>query len=63
MRAEILLWRKFCLDSHYGWVRNGDGEKPGLCKQTLYPTAMLDDTISMGVEPATNSRFRTSDLL
>jgi hypothetical protein len=42
--AEILLWKKCCLDSYYAWFR--DGGKSDLCKQTVYPTAMLRDTVS-----------------
>jgi hypothetical protein len=59
--AEILLWKKCCLGSYYNWCR--DGEKRDPCQQTLYPTAMLGDTVSMGVEPCANSRLRAGGLL
>ncbi|KAH6691812.1 hypothetical protein BKA61DRAFT_584821 [Leptodontidium sp. MPI-SDFR-AT-0119] len=59
--AEILLWKKCCLDSYYNWCR--DGEKRDPCQQTLYPTAMLGDTVSMGVEPCANSQLRAGGLL
>ena len=59
--AEILLWKKCCLDSYYNWCRDGDESNP--CKQMLYPTAMLRDTVSMGVEPGVNSQLRARGLL
>ena len=59
--AETLLWKKCCLDSYYEWSRNG--EKTSSCKQWLYPTAMLRDTVSMGLEPAVNSWQRSRGLL
>ncbi|KAH7378898.1 hypothetical protein BKA64DRAFT_728089 [Cadophora sp. MPI-SDFR-AT-0126] len=59
--AEIRLWKKCCLDSYYTWCR--DGEKRDPCKQTLYPTAMLGDTVSMGVEPCANSQLRAGGLV
>jgi hypothetical protein len=59
--AEILLWKKCCLDSYYNWCWNSDATNP--CKQTLYPMAMLGDTVSMGVEPCSNSQLRAGGLL
>jgi len=59
--AEILLWKKCCLDSYYNWCRNGEKLDP--CQQTLYPTALLRDTVSMGVEPRANSQLRAGGLL
>ena len=59
--AEILLWKKCCLDSYYAWYRNSGKCDP--CKRTLYPTAMLGDTISMGVEPGVSSWQRSGGLL
>ena len=59
--AEILLWKKCCLNSYYNWCR--DGEKRDPCQQTLYPTAMLGDTVSTGVEPCANSQLRAGGLL
>jgi hypothetical protein len=59
--VEVLLWKKYCLDSYYNWCRDSDESNP--CKQTLYPTAMLGDTVSMGVELGVNSQLRTAGLL
>jgi hypothetical protein len=59
--AEVLLWKKCCLDNYYAWCR--DGESSSLCRQALYPTAMLRDTVSMGVEPGVNSWLRAAGLL
>jgi len=59
--AEILLWKKCCLDSYYVWYQNGGKSDP--YKQTVYPTAMLRDTVSMGVEPGVSSWQRSGGLL
>ena len=59
--AEVLLWKKCCLDSYYAWYRHGVRSDP--CKQTQYPTAMLADTVSMGIEPGVNSWQHSGGLL
>ncbi|KAH8749826.1 hypothetical protein BGZ57DRAFT_945613 [Hyaloscypha finlandica] len=40
-----------------------NGKKSNPCQQILYPTAMLRDTISMGVKPYANSQLRAGGLL
>lgn len=59
--AEILLWKKCCLESCCSWLRHFDWSKP--CRQTTYPTAMLADAASIGLEPGTHSKLRTCGLL
>ena len=59
--AEVLLWKRCCLDNYYAWYQ--DGKSTSLCQQTLYPTAILRDTISIGVEPGVNSWQRARGLL
>ena len=59
--AKTLLWKKCCLDSYYKQSRNS--EKTSLYKQWLYLTAMLQDTVSIGLELAVNSWQRSRGLL
>jgi hypothetical protein len=59
--AQILLWKKCCLENFYSWCRDPGESNP--CKQVLYPTAMLGDTVSMGIEPGANSQLRAGGLL
>ena len=59
--AEILLWKRCCLDSYYEWLR--DGESESLCKRTFYPTALLNETGSMSFSSSRRSKLFAGGLL
>ena len=59
--AETLLWRRCCLESFHSWLRAGD--EAAACRQTVYPAALLQDSISMGIEPGSKSQLRADGLL
>jgi hypothetical protein len=59
--AETLLWKRCCLESFHSWLRAGD--EAAACRQTVYPAALLQDSVSMGIEPGSKSQLRAAGLL
>jgi hypothetical protein len=59
--AETLFWKRCCLESFYNWLRVGDEANP--CHQALYPTTLLQDSVSIGIEPGARSQLRAAGLL
>jgi hypothetical protein len=59
--AETLFWKRCCLESFYNWLRVGDEANP--CHQAIYPTTLLQDSVSIGIEPGARSHLRAAGLL
>ena len=59
-QPEVLLWKKCCLDSYYQRCQD---KKDGLRTPIYYPTAMLHDSCSVGVETKEHSALRLAGLL
>lgn len=59
--AEILLWKRCCLESFCSWYQ--DGEARNSCKETFYIAALLGDAATVGIEPFASSPLRSSGLV
>jgi hypothetical protein len=63
--ADVLLWKKCCLNSYYEWCRgnSSQNEPPELGQPIYYPTALLNDAASMNIKTTARSQLRTCGLL